>query len=119
MVPSVMIIDDEVGLANAIEAFLKRQGVEAHAFSTAEAGLTALGELGPDVALVDLQLPGMDGLDALAAITRDRPETVVIVMTGYTSVQGAVAAMRQGAFDYVAKPLDLDDLWLVIQRAWD
>jgi two-component system, NtrC family, response regulator AtoC len=119
MVRSVMIVDDELGLAAAIETFLKRQGVEARSFPTAEAGLTALGELAPDVALVDLQLPGMDGLAALAAIKRERPETVVVVMTGYTSVQGAVAAMRQGAFDYVAKPLDLDDLWLVIQRAWD
>ena len=114
-----MVVDDETGLAAAIETFLRRQGVEARSFGTAEAGLAALGELAPDVALVDLQLPGMDGLAALAAIRRERPETVVIVMTAYSSVQGAVTAMKQGAFDYVAKPLDLEELWLVIQRAWD
>jgi two-component system, NtrC family, response regulator AtoC len=114
-----MIVDDEAGLASAIETFLRRQGIEARSFGTAEAGLAALGEMAPDVALVDMQLPGIDGLAALAAIQRERPETVVIVITAYTSVQGAVAAMRQGAFDYVAKPLDLDELWLVIQRAWD
>ncbi|HWC02393.1 MAG TPA: sigma-54 dependent transcriptional regulator [Methylomirabilota bacterium] len=119
MIRSVMIVDDEAGLAKAIEAFLRRQGVEARAFATAEAGLAALAEVSPDVALVDLQLPGMDGLAALAAIQRERPETVVIVMTAYTSVESAVAAMKQGAFDYVAKPLDLDELWLVIQRAWN
>jgi two-component system response regulator AtoC len=119
VVRSVMVVDDEAGLAAAIETFLKRQGAEARAFGTAEAALAALGELAPDVALVDLQLPGMDGLAALAAIKRERPETVVIVMTAHSTVQGAVAAMKQGAFDYVAKPLDLEELWLVVQRAWD
>ncbi|HEY7141274.1 MAG TPA: sigma-54 dependent transcriptional regulator [Methylomirabilota bacterium] len=119
MVRSVMVIDDEAGLASAIEAFLRRQGVEARSYGTAEAGLNALAELAPDVALVDLQLPGMDGLAALAAIRRERPETVVIVMTAHSSVQGAVTAMKEGAVDYVAKPLDLEELWLVIKRAWD
>ena len=114
-----MIVDDEAGLASAIETFLRRQGVDARSFATAEAGLAALAGLAPDVVLVDLHLPGMGGLDALAAIQRDRPETVVIVMTAYSSVEGAVAAMKQGAFDYVVKPIDLDELWLVIQRAWD
>ena len=117
MIRSVLIIDDEVGLASAIETFLRRQDVDARSFETAEAGLAALGELAPDVALVDLQLPGMDGLAALSAIQRERPETVVIMMTAHTSVETAVAAMKQGAFDYVAKPLDLEELWLVIQRA--
>jgi DNA-binding NtrC family response regulator len=114
-----MIIDDEAGLASAIETFLRRQGVDARSFGTAEAGLGALSELAPDVALIDLQLPGMDGLAALSAIQRERPETVVIVMTAFTSVEGAVAAMKEGAFDYVGKPLDLDELWLAVQRAWD
>ena len=119
MVRSVMIIDDETGLAAAIETFLRRQGVDARSFGTAESGLAVLGEFAPDVARVDLHLPGMGGLEALAVILRERPETVVIVMTAYTSVEGAVAAMKQGAFDYIAKPLDLDELWLVVQRAWD
>jgi DNA-binding NtrC family response regulator len=114
-----MVVDDEAGLASAIETFLRRQGVDARSFGTAEAGLAALSELAPDVALIDLQLPGMDGLAALSAIQRERPETVVIVMTAHTSVEGAVAAMKEGAFDYVGKPLDLDELWLVVQRAWD
>jgi DNA-binding NtrC family response regulator len=114
-----MIVDDEPGLADAIEAFLRRQGVDARSFASAEAALAALAELAPDVALLDLQLPGIDGLAALGAIQRERPETVVIMMTAYSSVQTAVAAMKQGAVDYVAKPLDLEDLWLVIQRAWE
>lgn len=119
MPPSVVVIEDDQGLASAIEAFLQRQGLAARAFPSAEAALAALGDLGPDIALVDLHLPGMSGLDALGAIRQERPETVVIVMTAYSTVSGAVAAMKAGAADYLTKPLDLDELWVVIQRAWE
>ncbi len=119
MPPSVVIIEDDQGLAGAIEAFLQRQGVSVRAFPSAEAALGALGELGPDIALVDLHLPGMSGLDALGAIRQERPETAVIVMTAYSTISGAVAAMKAGAADYLTKPLDLDELWVVIQRAWE
>jgi two-component system response regulator AtoC len=114
-----MIVEDEPGLAAAIEAFLRRQGVDARSFASAEDALAGLAALAPDVALMDLQLPGMDGLAALEAVQRERPEAVVIMMTAYSTVQGAVAAMRRGAADYVAKPFDLEELWLVIQRAWE
>jgi DNA-binding NtrC family response regulator len=114
-----MVVDDETGLADAIEAFLGRQGVHARSFGSAESAIAALGELAPDVALVDLQLPGMDGLAALETIQRERPETVVVVMTAYSSIHTAVAAMKRGAADYVQKPLDLEDLWLVLHRAWE
>jgi DNA-binding NtrC family response regulator len=116
--PRILVIEDEKTLAATIEAFLRRQGVVVHALPSAEAGLAALPELAPDVALVDLHLPGMDGLAALDAIRRERPETVVILMTAYSSVSTAVAAMKGGAADYLTKPLDLEELWMVIQRAW-
>jgi DNA-binding NtrC family response regulator len=114
-----MLIEDEPGLASAIEAFLERRGVAVRAFPAAEPALRALGEAAPDLALVDLHLPGMDGLAALAAIRRERPETLVIMMTAYSSVSGAVTAIKAGAVDYLTKPLDLDELGLVIDRAWE
>jgi len=114
-----MLIDDEPGLAAAIQLFLERQGLAVRTFGAAEPALAALAEVAPDVALVDLQLPGMDGLGALAAIRRERPETLVILMTAYSSVTSAVAAMKGGAVDYLTKPLDLDELGVVIQRAWE
>ena len=119
MAPTVLIVDDETPLAAAIEAFLSRRGLIAHAFGTAEGALAALSDLAPDIALVDVQLPGMDGLSALAAIRRERPETLVILMTAYSSVPGAVAALRGGAVDYLVKPVDLEELWVVVQRAWE
>src|SRR5581483_8098316 len=79
MTPSVLIIEDEAALAGAIEGYLRRHGAAPRTFPAAEAALAALAEVAPDVALVDLHLPGMDGLAALQAIRSDRPETQVIV----------------------------------------
>jgi DNA-binding NtrC family response regulator len=117
--PTILVVEDEAGLADAIQAYLQRQGATVHAFRSAEPALAALAEVAPDVALLDLNLPGMDGLAALAAIRRERPETLVVMMTAYSSVSTAVQAMRGGAADYLTKPLDLDELWLVIRRLWD
>ena len=117
MKPRVLIIEDEATLAAAIDGFLRRQGATTHIFAAAEAALGALAEAAPDVALVDLHLPGMDGLAALEAIRGERPETQVVVMTAYSSVPTAVAAIKAGAADYLTKPLDLEELWLVVQRA--
>jgi two-component system response regulator AtoC len=117
--PGILIIEDDASLASAIEAYLTRQGLATRALPSAETALTALAEVAPDVALVDLQLPGMDGLAALEAIRRERPETLVIMMTAYSSVATAVAAMKAGAVDYLTKPLDLEELGVVIRRAWE
>ena len=119
MLPTVLIVDDEAPLAAAIEAYLSRQGLTAHAFDSAEWALGALAELAPDIALLDIQLPGMDGLAALSAIRRERPEMLVILMTAYSSVASATAALRGGAVDYLVKPIDLEELSVVIQRTWD
>ena len=86
MKPTVLIIEDEATLAAAIEGFLRRQGAAAHTFTAAEAALGALAQVAPDVAVVDLHLPGIDGLAALAAIRSERPETQVVVITAYSSV---------------------------------
>src|SRR5262245_59169120 len=117
MKPRVLIIEDEATLSGAIEGFLRRQGVTTQTFAEAEAALAALAEVAPDVVLVDLHLPGMDGLAALEAIRNERPETQVVVTTAYSTVPTAIAAIKAGAADYLTKPLDLEELWLVIQRA--
>ena len=119
MPPTVLIVDDEAPLAAAIETYLARQGLTAHAFDSAERALAVLAELAPDIALLDIQLPGMDGLTALNVIRRERPETLVILMTAYSSVASAIAALRGGAVDYLVKPIDLEELLVVIQRTWD
>jgi DNA-binding NtrC family response regulator len=119
MPPTVLIVEDEASLAATLQTFLERQGVTAHTFPSAEAALARLRELAPDLVLVDVNLPGMDGLAALQAIRDERPETLVVVTTGFSSVATAVAALKGGAVDYLTKPLDLEELWVVIRRAWE
>jgi DNA-binding NtrC family response regulator len=116
--PVILIVEDDPRLGGALETYLGRQGLETRLFTSAEEALPKLADVAPDVALVDMQLPGKDGLATLEAIQRERPETLVIIMTAYSSVSVAVAAMKAGAVDYLPKPLDLDEVGLVVQRAW-
>ncbi len=115
--PSLLIAEDEAVLArNLVKAFSSRGFEVRHAGGVAEA-LRLGGESPPDVALVDLRLPDGSGLDILSGLLALDPELPVILMTAYGSVADAVAAMQQGARDYVQKPLDLDEIRLKVERA--
>jgi DNA-binding NtrC family response regulator len=69
-----------------------------------------------DAVLLDLRLPGAGGIEALHAIRKQRPDALVVVVTGYGTVQSAVQAMKDGAYDYVTKPFSLDELRLLLER---
>jgi two-component system response regulator AtoC len=106
----ILIIDDDQALARSLEIQLKAEGhgvVVAHNVSD---GMTALKELVPDLVLLDLNLPDEHGLKALPVIFANLPGVTVVIMTGNTENSEAVDAMRDGAFDYLRKPLDLDEL---------
>src|SRR4051794_3989376 len=112
--PAILIIEDEAILAKNVRTYLQRQGYEARVAPSAEAGLTALDEFSPDAVLVDYNLPGMNGLALLAELKRRDPSANVIMLTGHASVQVAVDAMKQGAADFLGKPVALDELKLVL-----
>ena len=114
--PAILIIEDEAILAKNVRTYLQRQGYEARVAPSAEAGLTALDEFSPDAVLVDYNLPGMNGLALLAELKRRDPSANVIMLTGHASVQVAVDAMKQGAADFLGKPVALDELKLVLDR---
>ncbi len=112
----ILIIDDDQALARSLEIQL---GAEQHQVAVAHnvaAGMTALEKMSPDLVLLDLNLPDEHGLQALPAILAARPGVTVVIMTGNTENHEAVAAMRDGAFDYLRKPLDLDDLLQMADR---
>jgi two-component system response regulator HydG len=92
-------------------------GFDAQTADEVGAALRALEQRTFDIVLLDLRLPGASGLDLLQEIKQRRPETQVILMTGYGSVASAVQAMKMGAYDYVTKPFNLDELKLLLQRA--
>jgi DNA-binding NtrC family response regulator len=114
---SVLIVDDERTLARAMKAFLGESGYEAETAPDAEQALVALERLRPDVVFTDVRLPGMHGIDLLRRVREFDPSIAVIVMTAYGSIEQAVEAVKLGAFDYVKKPVDLEELKLLADRA--
>src|SRR5262245_61397549 len=97
---------------------LERKGYQARATTSAREALSLLAQDGDvDLVLADLQMPEMDGIQLLSAVKRNYPNIEVIMMTGYGTVKTAVEAMQLGAAHYIQKPLDTDELNLLIRRA--
>jgi DNA-binding NtrC family response regulator len=115
----LVVIDDEVNAAAALETLLKEDGYEIARAHDARSALALLEKTEPDVVLTDLRMPGMDGLELLAKIKEIRPETMVILMTAFGTVKTAVKAMKLGAEDYLSKPIDVEELEVVLQKALD
>ena len=114
---AVLVIEDEELLGKNIRLYLERQGHDVRLASSAEAGLEMIDEFRPEAIVLDFNLPGMDGLEALGRIRRKDPDAVVVMMTGHGNEQIAVEAMKGGAYDYLTKPVALGKLKLVLERA--
>lgn len=113
---NLLIVDDERAIREACREIAVSLGFSAFAADSAEQAYRALELQNFDAVLLDLRLPGAGGLDALRRIKERRPEAVVIVVTGYGTVQSAVQAMKNGAYDYVTKPFSVDELKLLLER---
>ncbi|HJR51263.1 MAG TPA: sigma-54 dependent transcriptional regulator [Gemmatimonadales bacterium] len=114
---TVLIVDDERTLARAVRAFLIESGYDAEVAPDAEQALGMLETLRPDVVFSDMRLPGMNGVELLRRIREFDPSIVVVIMTAYGTIEGAVEAVKLGAFDYLKKPVDLEELKLLADRA--
>src|ERR1700675_5184067 len=115
MKPRILVVDDEEKLRRVIELQLTAAGFDVDKAASAEEGLR-LAERA-DLILTDLKLPGMDGLELLAAIRRQNMQSPVIVMTAFGTIEVAVEAMKAGAVDFLLKPFSLDHLMAVIHKA--
>jgi DNA-binding NtrC family response regulator len=115
----VVVVDDEVNAASALESLLRQDGYEVAKANDGRGGLQLLESFDPDIVLTDLRMPGLDGLELLAKAKEMRPEAMVIVMTAYGTVKTAVQAMKLGAEDYLAKPIDVEELEVILQRAME
>ncbi len=118
MAQLILVIEDEVVLAKNVAIYLERHGFEVELAHSAEQGLEALAQARPDAVVLDFNLPGLDGLAALAKIREADAAIPVIMMTGHGSVEIAVDAMKQGAYDFLTKPVALSKLRMVIERAF-
>ena len=117
MTARILVVDDEARMAQVVAAALRRAGHECETCASAEAALAALDERAVDVVVTDWKMPGMDGVELLRRVHARRPGLPVILLTAHGTVPSAVAAMREGAFDYVTKPFDNDELRAIVARA--
>jgi two-component system response regulator AtoC len=117
MARAVLIIEDERVLAKNLCAYLVRQGYEAEAVESGREGLARIESFHPDVVLLDYSLPDINGLEILAELQARQNRTKVIMMTGHGSVGIAVQAMKQGAYDYLSKPVSLGEIKLLLDKA--
>ena len=113
----LMIVDDERSVRELIARYTQTQGHESVTYSTGRSAIDAFDQSQPDLLLVDLRIGDMDGLEVIKACKEKRPGLPVIMITGHGSVETAVEAMRLGAYDYLTKPFELDDLGRTIQAA--
>lgn len=113
---TIFIVDDEQSLAKGIAVSLGSNYI-AKPFVTAEEALGEIKRNPPDLVLLDIGLPGMNGIEALGAIKKDFPDIVVIMITAFEDIQTVVSAMRLGAYDYVVKPIQMDTLEVTVANA--
>lgn len=114
---NLLIIDDERAVRNSCREIAQSLGFATQVAETIEHAYRTLDSANVDVVLLDLRLPGSNGIEALKEIKTRRPATVVIVMTGFATVESAVQSMKCGAYDYITKPFNFEELHLVLERA--
>lgn len=114
---SVLLVDDDTAFRQVMGGELRRLGFDTTTAGSGEEALQKVARLAPQVILLDLRLPAMDGLEVLKAVRETSPGTEVIMLTGHGSIDTAIESIRMGACDYVVKPCPLDEIQIRIQRA--
>jgi DNA-binding NtrC family response regulator len=113
----VLVVDDEAAVRESLGGWFREEGYEVGLAESAREALVKLAAESWDVFLLDIRMPGIDGIELQRRIREAQPDAAVIIMTAYASVETAVEAMKQGAFDYVVKPFDPDDLEHTVRNA--
>ena len=115
--PIILVIDDEEAMRDSCSMILAKDGFQAETAENGQIGLDKVRELKPALALIDLKMPGLSGLEVLERIKDVDPGVIPIVITGYATVESAVEAMKKGAYDFLPKPFTPDELRIIIRRA--
>ena len=113
----ILLVDDEINIRGALVTMLEKKGHQVRGVATAEEGLMQLEVAPADLVITDLRMPGIGGMEFLRRLKRTWPDTEVVVMTAYGSIDTAVEAMRCGAYDYLAKPIDRARFPIVVDKA--
>src|ERR671918_1017935 len=114
---SILVIDDEEIMREILEALLTREGYHVRLAANAAEGLDLARTLPFDAAIVDMMMPGMDGISALDELKKIDDDLPVMMITAFASVENAIAAMKRGAFDYITKPFKNEEVLVVVRKA--
>jgi two-component system nitrogen regulation response regulator NtrX len=117
MFPSILIVDDETSILKSLSGILSDEGFETITATNGYEALKTLESESPDLVLLDIWMPGIDGIDTLKEIKKSYPTTPVIMITGHGTIETAVNATKIGAFDFIEKPLSIDKVIVGINNA--
>jgi two-component system response regulator PilR (NtrC family) len=112
----VLVVDDEQIIRESLSFILQKEGYEVEEAPNGQVAYKKISENPPDIVITDIEMPGMKGLDLLEKVSQVSPQTFVIIITAYGSIETAIQALRKGAYDYILKPLDFDELVLRLRR---
>lgn len=115
-VPNILIVDDDSGQRSLLESFLRTQGFRTVTAGSGEAALAILARGSIEMMITDVRMPGISGLETMRLARKDHPTLPILLVTAFADVRDAVEAMRDGAIDYLAKPIDLDELLGAVRK---
>ncbi len=113
----ILIVDDELVVRDSLGRWFESEGYEVGLAPSGREALLAIQETRYDLALVDIKMPGMDGMELQQRLSQADPDLIIVIMTGYASVETAVQALKRGAYDYITKPIDPDELVHLVSKA--
>src|SRR4051794_22940447 len=113
----ILIVDDELVVRDSLAKWFTSEGYTARPTGGAREALEVIQQTDFDIALLDIKMPGMDGMELQSRLREADPDLTVIIMTGYASVETAVQALKHGAYDYITKPVDPDELSNLVANA--
>lgn len=113
----ILIVDDELVVRDSLGKWFASEGYQAKPVASAREALEAIQQIEYDIALIDIKMPGMDGMELQGRLREADPDLTVVIMTGYASVETAVQALKRGAYDYITKPVDPDELSHLVAKA--
>ena len=113
----ICVLDDDKSIRWVLEKALKKENFEVSCFESAEVFLENIEEINPDVIISDIRMPGISGIDMLDKMKREYPFIPIIIMTAFSDLETTVSSLQKGAYDYITKPFDIDDVITLIKNA--
>src|SRR5438552_7045662 len=115
----VLIIDDDMDMCTLLSRFLSRNGYDTDVAYSGQKGIAKFEEESFDVVLCDYRLGNMDGKEVLMSVKKIKPDAIVLIITGYSDIKTAIDVIKQGAYDYITKPLIPDEVLSVLNKDWE